>query len=49
MSFLIMYEANFDKLRVIMDDIIAAQACLNSDKSTTEAHVLAVCGSLCIF
>jgi len=27
-----MYEANFDKLRVIMDDIIAAQARQKSNK-----------------
>jgi len=32
MSFLDMYEANFDKLQVIMDAIIHAQACLKSDK-----------------
>jgi len=32
MSFLDMYEANFDKLRVIMDVIIPAEARLKSDK-----------------
>ena len=32
MSFLEMYEANFDKLRVILDVIIPAQAHLKSDK-----------------
>jgi len=32
MSILDMYEANFDKLRVIMDVIIPAQARLKSDK-----------------
>jgi len=32
MSFLDMYEANFDKLRVIMDVIIPAQARRKSDK-----------------
>jgi len=45
MSLLDMYEANFDKLRVIMDVIIPAQARLKSGKYTTEAHVLAVCSS----
>jgi len=32
MSFLDMYEANFDKLQVIMDVIIPAQARLKSNK-----------------
>jgi len=32
MSFLDMYEANFDKLQVIMDGIIPAQSRLKSDK-----------------
>jgi len=32
MSYLDMYEANFDKLWVIMDVIIPAQARLKSDK-----------------
>jgi len=49
MSFLDMYEANFDKLRVIIDVIIPAQARLKSDKSATEAHVLAVPTALFIF
>jgi len=35
MSFLDMYEANLDKLRVIIDGIIPAQACRNSDKKAT--------------
>jgi len=44
-----MYEANFDKLQVIMNVIIPAQVCLKSDKEATEAHVLAVRSALCIF
>jgi len=48
MSLLDMYEANFDKLRVIMDVIIPAQACFKGGKYATEMHVLAVCGSFCI-
>jgi len=44
-----MYEANFNKLRVIMDVIIPAQGRLKSNKSATEAHVLAVFSALCIF
>jgi hypothetical protein len=49
MSFFDMYEANFDKLRVIMDVIIPAQARLKSDKHATEAHVLALRSAFCIF
>jgi len=49
MSILDIYEANFDKLRVIMDVIIPAQARLKSEKYATEAHVLAVRSTLCIF
>jgi len=49
MSILDIYEANFDKLRVIMDVIIPAQARLKSEKYATEAHVLAVRSALCIF
>jgi len=40
MSFLDLDEANFDKLRVIMDVIIPAQARLKSAKLATEVHVL---------
>jgi hypothetical protein len=49
MRFLVMYRANFDTLRVIMDVIIPAQAGLESDKSATKAQVLAVHRALCIF
>jgi len=49
MSFFDMYEANFDKLQVIMDVIISAQAGTKSNKYATEAHVLGVCSALCIF
>jgi hypothetical protein len=49
MSFLGMYEANFDNLRVIMDGIIPAQAHLKSNNEATKGHVLAVCSALCIF
>jgi len=48
MSFLDMYKANFDKLRVIMDIIIPAPVSLESDILATEAHVLAVRSAPCI-
>ena len=49
MSFLDMYKSNYHKLWVIVDIFIAAQARLQSNKYTTEAHVLAVHSALCIF
>ena len=49
MSFLDIFEAYFDKLRVIMDVVIPAQAGRKSDKKATEVHVLAVRSILGIF
>ena len=46
MSFVDMYEANLDKLQVIIDVIIPTQARFKSDISATEAHVLAVYSAL---
>jgi len=43
-----MYKANFDKLRVIMDVIIPAPACLENVNKATKAHVIAICSALCI-
>jgi len=37
MRFRVMYDANFHKLQLIMNE--PAQACLKSDKSATEEHV----------
>jgi len=49
MSFLDMYEANFDKLRVIIVVLIPAQTRLKIDKYPTEVHVLGVRSAFCIF